>query len=75
MKTRHLNSWLLLADLLWSLVALLLAYLLRYGATWNANITLFLSGDRLIWSSERGTAVYVRCGSRRDGMDKSLLAG
>jgi len=36
------------------------------GATWNANIKLAVSGDRLMWSSERGTAVYVRCGSHRD---------
>jgi hypothetical protein len=38
------------------------------GTTWNANIRLAVSGDRLRWSSERGTAVYVRCGSRRDQM-------
>jgi peptidoglycan hydrolase-like protein with peptidoglycan-binding domain len=38
------------------------------GTTWNANIKLAVSGDRLRWSSERGTAVYVRCGSHRDQM-------
>jgi hypothetical protein len=38
------------------------------GTTWNANIRLAASGDRLRWSSERGTAVYVRCDSRRDQM-------
>jgi peptidoglycan hydrolase-like protein with peptidoglycan-binding domain len=31
------------------------------GTTWNANINLAVSGDRLRWSSERGTTVYVRC--------------
>src|SRR5207248_2130259 len=31
------------------------------GATWDANISLEVSGDRLRWSSERGTASYVRC--------------
>jgi hypothetical protein len=30
------------------------------GTTWNANINLAVSGDRLRWSSERGTTVYVR---------------
>jgi Putative peptidoglycan binding domain len=38
------------------------------GTTWNANIRLAVSGDRLRWSSELGTAVYIRCGSRRDQM-------
>ncbi len=33
------------------------------GTAWNANINLAVSGDRLQWSSERGTAVYVRCSS------------
>jgi len=33
------------------------------GTTWNANINLSVSGDRLRWSSERGTTVYVRCSS------------
>ena len=31
------------------------------GATWNANVNLAVSRDRLTWSSERGTTVYVRC--------------
>jgi peptidoglycan hydrolase-like protein with peptidoglycan-binding domain len=31
------------------------------GTAWNANINLAVSGDRLRWSSERGTTVYVRC--------------
>jgi hypothetical protein len=33
------------------------------GTAWNANINLAVSGDRLRWSSERGTTVYVRCSS------------
>jgi hypothetical protein len=28
---------------------------------WTANIQLTLSGRKLTWSSERGTAIYVRC--------------
>ena len=28
---------------------------------WNANIRFTLSGSKLTWSSERGTATYVRC--------------
>jgi hypothetical protein len=31
------------------------------GLSWNANISLQLIGPRLTWSSERGTATYVRC--------------
>ena len=57
MKTRHLNAWLLLADLLWSLVALLLAYLLRYGATWNARerfssheLLPFVGATWIVWT-------------------------
>lgn len=33
------------------------------GETWIANIRLSRSGDRLTWSSERGTTVYRRCPS------------
>jgi peptidoglycan hydrolase-like protein with peptidoglycan-binding domain len=32
------------------------------GASWNAAVRLAVGGGRLRWSSERGTAVYVRCG-------------
>jgi peptidoglycan hydrolase-like protein with peptidoglycan-binding domain len=32
--------------------------------TWNANIRLSVSGDRLTWSSERGTDSFVRCRGR-----------
>jgi Putative peptidoglycan binding domain len=32
------------------------------GNSWNANIDLKLNGRNLIWSSERGTTTYVRCG-------------
>jgi len=28
---------------------------------WNANIHLTLAGSRLTWTSERGTATYLRC--------------
>jgi len=31
------------------------------GNSWNANISLKLVGSKLSWSSERGTATYVRC--------------
>jgi hypothetical protein len=31
------------------------------GAYWNANIHFTLRGNRLTWSSERGTITYVRC--------------
>jgi peptidoglycan hydrolase-like protein with peptidoglycan-binding domain len=31
------------------------------GERWNAHIQLTLSGRKLTWSSERGTATYVRC--------------
>jgi peptidoglycan hydrolase-like protein with peptidoglycan-binding domain len=30
-------------------------------AQWNANIRLTLAGSRLTWTSERGTATYLRC--------------
>jgi peptidoglycan hydrolase-like protein with peptidoglycan-binding domain len=30
---------------------------------WNANIRFALSGDKLTWSSERGTTTYRRCPS------------
>jgi hypothetical protein len=31
------------------------------GSSWNANISLKLTASKLIWTSERGTATYVRC--------------
>jgi hypothetical protein len=31
------------------------------ASSWNANVSLKLSVPKLIWSSERGTATYVRC--------------
>jgi Putative peptidoglycan binding domain len=34
------------------------------GNSWTANISLQLLGSRLTWSSERGTATYVRCANR-----------
>jgi hypothetical protein len=30
-------------------------------SSWNANVNLKLTALKLIWSSERGTATYVRC--------------
>jgi hypothetical protein len=33
----------------------------RNGERWKANIKLTLNGNRLTWSSERGTISYVRC--------------
>jgi len=33
------------------------------GEHWNANIRFTLSGSKLTWSSELGTATYVRCPS------------
>jgi hypothetical protein len=31
------------------------------GQSWNASISLKLTGSNLNWSSERGTETYVRC--------------
>jgi hypothetical protein len=28
---------------------------------WTANVRLEIRGDRLTWSSERGSQTYVRC--------------
>jgi hypothetical protein len=33
----------------------------REGESWNAHVDLKLAGSNLTWSSERGTAKYVRC--------------
>jgi hypothetical protein len=33
----------------------------REGESWSANVDLKLAGSNLTWSSERGTATYVRC--------------
>jgi hypothetical protein len=30
-------------------------------ATWKSKVTLSASGDRLVWSSEKGSSTYVRC--------------
>jgi hypothetical protein len=38
------------------------------GERWNANIRLLVIGDQLTWSSERGTAVYVRCQAPSGGV-------
>ena len=34
------------------------------GKTWNSNVSLSVTGDRLTWSSERGTDSFVRCRGR-----------
>lgn len=31
---------------------------------WSSNVRLVVKGDRLIWTSERGTQAYLRCRSR-----------
>jgi hypothetical protein len=31
------------------------------GSLWNANVSLKLNAPKLVWSSERGTATYLRC--------------
>ena len=36
------------------------------GRHWSSQVRLLVDGDRLTWSSGRGTATYVRC-SRRGG--------
>jgi Putative peptidoglycan binding domain len=33
------------------------------GERWNANVRFTISGNKLTWSSERGTTTYVRCRS------------
>jgi hypothetical protein len=33
------------------------------GERWNANVRFTVSGNKLTWSSERGTTTYVRCRS------------
>lgn len=35
------------------------------GSSWNANVSLKLTAPKLIWSSERGTAIYFRCAKAR----------
>jgi hypothetical protein len=35
------------------------------GSSWNANVSLKLTASKLIWSSERGTATYLRCAKAR----------
>lgn len=34
------------------------------GRHWSSQVRLVVDGDRLTWSSGRGTAAYVRCGRR-----------
>jgi hypothetical protein len=36
----------------------------RAGKSWNAHVDLKLAGPNLTWSSERGTAKYLRCVKR-----------
>jgi hypothetical protein len=41
-------------------------------SSWNANVNLKLNAPKLIWSSERGTATYVRCTKSSTG-DKGTV--
>lgn len=34
------------------------------GRRWSSQVRLLVEGDRLIWTSNRGTATYIRCGRR-----------
>ena len=34
------------------------------GRRWSSHVRLVVDGDRLTWSSGRGTTAYVRCGRR-----------
>lgn len=34
------------------------------GRHWSSQVRLVVDGDRLTWSSGRGTAAYIRCGRR-----------
>ncbi|MCJ2141933.1 peptidase inhibitor family I36 protein [Methylobacterium sp. E-066] len=34
------------------------------GRHWSSQVRLMVAGDRLTWSSARGTAAYIRCGRR-----------
>ncbi|MBO0758677.1 MAG: peptidoglycan-binding protein [Bradyrhizobiaceae bacterium] len=43
------------------------------GSSWNANVSLKLNSPQLIWSSERGTATYVRCAKPSPGESKPLV--
>lgn len=36
------------------------------GRNWTSQVRLLVDGDRLIWTSAKGSSSYVRCG-RRDG--------
>jgi hypothetical protein len=36
------------------------------GRSWTSQVRLLVDGDRLIWTSAKGSASYVRCG-RREG--------
>ena len=36
------------------------------GHSWTSQVRLLVEGDRLTWTSAKGTSAYVRCG-RRDG--------
>ncbi len=57
MKTRHLNRWILLADLCWASIAFGCAQVLRYGVTWNATdragaqrLLPFLLATWILWT-------------------------
>jgi lipopolysaccharide/colanic/teichoic acid biosynthesis glycosyltransferase len=57
MKPRHLNRWILFADLCWASAALLCADVLRYGMTWNRadrvaihRLLPFLAATWILWT-------------------------
>lgn len=37
------------------------------GRHWSSQVRLMVEGDHLTWSSNRGTASYIRCGRRTGG--------
>jgi hypothetical protein len=45
------------------------------GSSWNANVSLKLTALKLIWSSERGAATYVRCATPRTSSASSAETG
>lgn len=46
------NTWLMAADCS------------DRGRHWSSQVRLLVEGDRLTWTSNRGTATYIRCGRR-----------
>src|ERR1700691_3226137 len=57
MKPRHLNRWILLADLCWASAAFFLAEVLRYGMAWSPTDRIsaqrllpFLAATCILWA-------------------------